>query len=337
MLPEAVRRLAASLRGDSGRAAIVAALLAVCWLVVLRQPEGGAAPATPSVGFQPVPNTSPVPTDFLLKQAALPKPSTGSSEGSASRTEFILFQSQALGRPMHYLAYQPPGYAGGDQRYSTLYMLHGIGGGFGGTVGNETEWPGYGLLTAADNLIAGGAIRPLLIIMPEGDQSYWMDAANGGPKYGTYLVDDVVRDVDSRFRTVPDRDHRGIGGLSMGGFGSLASAVLRPQVFGIAGAHSPSLAQLDKAPSFFGEAEYFAQHDPVQLLHGRAASARSLQLWLDVADQDPQWAARAEALHEQLLADGIAHQWHQWPGQHNGVYWGEHMADYLKFYDGALA
>ncbi len=313
--------------------------------------SGVASPQTQapqSAAFQPVPNTSPVPTDFLKKAvaAATPVPGAGASGQApsvstrppgSSRMEFFLFQSAALDRPMHYIAYLPANYDTQPNRhYPVLYMLHGIGGGLGGIMGNETEWPGYGITAAADRLIASGQIQPLIMIFPEGDQGFWMDAAGDGPKYGKYTSEDLLHEVDGRFRTIPDRNHRAIGGLSMGGFGALALAMQHPDLFRTAGAHSPSLNRLQNGPAFFGNQAYFDAHDPVALLRDHPDTAMTLNLWLDVANQDPLWRVSTEALHQQLVAENIPHQWHEWPGQHNGVYWGEHMDDYLAFYNASL-
>jgi len=130
-----------------------------------------------------------------------------------------------------------------------------------------------------------------------------------------------------------DRAH--VVGLSMGGFGALSLAMLYPATFGTAGAHSPSLWTLP-GPDFFGDAGFFAVHDPSELLHTQPQLARGLKLWLDVGGQDPLEGARSEALHAQLVADGVPLAWHEWPGDHSGTYWGGHMADYLRFYDAAL-
>ncbi len=144
-----------------------------------------------------------------------------------------------------------------------------------------------------------------------------------------------MADVDARYRTLADRNHRAIGGLSMGGFGSLSLAMLYPGTFGVAGSHSPSLWELP-GPPFFGDAAYFAAHSPQSLLHAQAGVARGLELWLDVGDHDPLEGKRTEALHQQLLADQVPHQWHEWPGEHGGAYWAAHLDDYLRFYDAAL-
>ncbi|MBV8087824.1 MAG: hypothetical protein JO247_23695 [Chloroflexi bacterium] len=184
-------------------------------------------------------------------------------------------------------------------------------------------------------MIASGAIAPLILVLPQGDQSFWMDAANGGPRFGAYAGRDVVNDVDQHYRTIADREHRAVGGLSMGGFGALSLGMLYPETFSAVGAHSPSLWTLP-GPDFFGDAGYFAAHDPVELLHTRPSIARGLKLWLDVGQQDPLERVRTEALHAQLDSDDVPHAWHEWPGDHSGTYWGAHLTDYLHFYDAAL-
>jgi enterochelin esterase-like enzyme len=324
--------------GAGTKAGLAITVLALGWLLALNRTPRPATLASPAAAatpaFVPVPNTSPVPKDFLATYPVSLPPAT-IQEGS--RTEFFLFQSDALARPMHYLIYEPAGYTSNPtQRYPVLYLLHGIGAGLGGPSGYETEWPGYGLLTGADALIVSGVIQPLLIVMPEGDQSYWMDAANGGPKYGTYVSSDLVREVDSRFRTRTAAGARAIGGLSMGGFGALSLAMLNPDVFGTVGAHSPSLPRREQGPSFFGDADYFAAHNPVDLIRDHPNVANSLHIWLDVSDQDPLWAVRTEALHRLLSAKGVAHEWHEWAGNHDGLYWNAHISDYLRFYNSAL-
>jgi len=95
------------------------------------------------------------------------------------------FYSAALNRTMTYVAYLPPGYdANSSTRYPTLYMLH-------GGSGYVTEWVDYGLLKSADTLMRDGTIAPMIVVLPEGDQEYWVDhvvsAKTGanGEKWGT--------------------------------------------------------------------------------------------------------------------------------------------------------
>ena len=122
----------------------------------------------------------------------------------------------------------------------------------------------------------------------------------------------------------------------MGADGALQLAMRYPDVFGAAGADSPTLRAYRDAPPFFGDEAYFDAHDPVHLALAHPDVAKTLRLWLDVGADDP-WRASAEAFHQQLLAEGIAHEWHVWPGTHDSAYWSAHTADYLRFYGTALA
>jgi S-formylglutathione hydrolase FrmB len=257
-----------------------------------------------------------------------------------SATESRTFFSPALGRSMPYFVYVPPGYSPtADRRYPVLYMLHGMG-------GSNSEWRGYGLLETADTLMRTREIKPFLIVLPQGDQGDWIDQANG-PQWETYLAHDVVDDVDHAFRTVPDREHRAVGGLSMGASGALVVAMHFPGVFGVVGAHTPTLRDWDAevtylgpamAADYYGDPERFVEHNPVDLFEHFPAVAASLRIWIDAGADDVDWLPAAQALHAQLDAEGIAHSWNVLPGHHNGDdYWGPHAGEYLRFYDAALA
>lgn len=284
-------------------------------------------PATATSAPMTAPQSAPAGTTPAAPGAAAPP------ARSPSRVESRTFYSQALGRTMPYFAFIPPGYdSSPQQRFPVVYALHGIGTGSGGS---DTEWYAYGLLEKADQLMRAGVIQPFIIILPQGDGGFWMDWANGGPKWGTYLEHDVVAEVDSRYRTLADRDHRAVGGLSMGAYGALQISMNYPQVFGIAAADSPTLRDRNGAPAFFGDAAYFAAHDPISLARDHPDVAKSLKLWIDVGQDDP-WRNTAEPFHQQLLAEGIPHEWHVWPGTHNEVYWKAHVGDYLLFYNSAF-
>jgi enterochelin esterase-like enzyme len=254
-----------------------------------------------------------------------PIPTTFISPG----VEVHNFTSATLGREMPYLIYLPPDYyTAPDKRYPVLYMLHGIGAWYG-------EWAQLGLLSRADEAIRAGQIEPFVIVLPQGDQSYWMDHANGGPRWGTYLVQDVVGEIDSHFRTIADRDHRAVGGLSMGAHAALQLSINYPDIFGIAGAHSPSLYPRERLPSFFGDDAHYRAHDPVQTYAASPEIARTLKIWIDLGENDP-WLSVITSFHGQLQSDGIPHEWNVYPGEHAGQYWAVHVVDYLSFYNRAF-
>jgi enterochelin esterase-like enzyme len=253
----------------------------------------------------------------------------GAGAAGPSLTEARTFESTALGRAMTYVLYLPPGYATTARRYPVLYMLHGMG-------ADSGQWKALGLLDAADSMIRARAIQPLIIVMPQGDQAYWMDHAGSDQQaWGTYAARDLVAEVDSRFRTLADRSHRAIGGLSMGAHGALLLALDHPDTFGVAGAHSLVLRRLDQAPPFFGGAADYAKRDPLSIVRADPEAAARITFSVDIGDRDP-WTARTEQFESELRSLAVDHEWHEWAGDHSGTYWTAHVPDYLRFYDRAL-
>ncbi len=248
---------------------------------------------------------------------------------SPARTEDRVFASPSVGRDLHYLIYLPPGYTNNPaQRYPVLYMLHGRGGSY-------TEWANYGLLDSATRLIQTEAIQPFIIVMPQGEQAYWVDHANNGPRWGAYVARDLVAEVDGRYRTLADRAHRAVGGVSMGGCGALQLAMNFNDVFGIVGAHSPALRTHDTAPDYFGDQAWFDAHSPVPLFKTYPDRARALKLRIDMGAQDT-WSPAAEAFHQQLVAEGVPHSWLSRSGGHSSDYWAAHVDEYLHYYSSAF-
>lgn len=247
---------------------------------------------------------------------------------SPSRTIETVIFSQSLGFEVPYLVYLPPGYdSQPDRRYPVLYMLHGLG-------GDRYMARVQGLFTAADNLILEGEIEPLIIIAPEGQRSYWVNHAENGPRWGNYITVDLVQEVDSRYRTVPKRASRAIGGISMGGHGALQLAMTSNE-FGVVGAHSVALRKYEEAFPFFGDRAYFEAHDPVSLCRKYRERAQSMKIWIDIGSEDI-WYRAATDFHQLLESQDIKHEWRVFPGAHDIDYWRAHAYDYLKFYDRAL-
>ncbi len=239
------------------------------------------------------------------------------------------FFSQILQRRISYRIYLPPGYAATPgKHYPVLYMLHGLSGSY-------QEWVDYGLPTYLDERIWLGGIQPFIIVLPLGEQGYWMNHANNGPRWADYVAYDVVNNVDTNYRTLAQPQNRAIGGHSMGGHGALQIGFNYPQVFGIIGAHSPTLRTRQNGYDYFGDALYFQTVDPVSLAETKDLS--NTKLWIDIGDKDTEWLPRAQELRKVLDDRKVSFTWNVWPGEHAGEYWIEHVKDYVNFYDSAFA
>ncbi|MDQ1301358.1 MAG: Endo,4-beta-xylanase, partial [Chloroflexota bacterium] len=279
------------------------------------QPLAAVAAVAPAEPLPPLPGEN----EYLLTEYI--GPLTGSIYARS-------FHSDLLNTDMPYWIYLPPGYGQTTRRYPTLYMLHGGG-------GTLDEWAALGLFEAADAQIQAGALQPLIIVLPQGDKSYWTNGINNTPRYGDYMAYEVVGQIDAAFGTIRDRSARAIGGLSMGAWGALYQGFTHPDIFGVVGAHSPSLYPDDNALKFLGVGEEFASKDPVALAR-TAAGLEALQIWVDVSANDP-WVEATMGLHNMLAQRGIGHEWHLNPGYHASEYWARHAPEYLQFYGRALA
>lgn len=161
----------------------------------------------------------------------------------------VWYNSPALGFDRRATVYLPAGYESSDRRYPVLYLLHGMG-------GDENAWPELGRATQIiDNLIAQGLAEPMIVVMPNGNAA--QQAAPGESPLGmvpptTALpktmdgsfetsFPELVSFIDSNFRTMADKGHRAIAGLSMGGFHSMQISKEYPDMFDYVGLYSAAV------------------------------------------------------------------------------------------------
>ena len=311
---------------------VVLALLVVPLLVYRPQPRAVGEVAAritrvaPATGLQAhgalVAEQDPTPRTPLAGLGLAPV--GAEAEGYATR---VLLRSAVLDRTLNYWIYVPPGYAGSDQRYPVLYMLHGLG-------GSSNTWRAWGLFDAADRMIRAKQIAPLIIVAPQGDNGYWMNHVAGGPRWEDYVVQDLVPHIDLRYRTLPSRAYRAVGGVSMGGNGAIRLLLDHPELFGAAAGHSPVFRDQAQAFAFFGTGPDYERRDPVALVELLGARVAG-DLWIDMGGED-EWLPRTVRFHEVLLQHGIQHRWSVAPGVHEPSYWEPRIPEYLRWYDSVL-
>jgi predicted alpha/beta superfamily hydrolase len=169
----------------------------------------------------------------------------------SSRAELHTFYSPALGISKNYNIYLPAGYDSSTERYPVVYFLR----------GHEREWfnptedgtrNGETLQTIADSLIASGQIGKMILVGPStastdntvpclGVNLLRPDLSSasgiGTGKFEDYFVTDLIHNVDSTYRTIADRYHRGIDGFSLGGYTSVMMGVKHPEIFSSVGCY----------------------------------------------------------------------------------------------------
>lgn len=134
------------------------------------------------------------------------------------------FQSDALDQKINYTIYLPDGYNSDERSYPVVYLLHGYG-------GDDADWVRYGDIGfTADRLMAKNAVPPMIIVMPDGGNSWYVNAEGEGSRYEDAVME-LVEHVDKTYHTIPERASRAIGGLSMGGYGAAHLAFKHPDTF----------------------------------------------------------------------------------------------------------
>jgi enterochelin esterase-like enzyme len=252
----------------------------------------------------------------------------------------VWYKSKVTPTWRHALVYTPPDYdIRPDMRYPVLYLQHGGG-------EDETGWIRQGRANfILDNLIAAGECKPMIIVMAYGyarragqPTEDMTDVPFGSPKMMKAMQemtdafeDDVTQAlipyIDSTFRTLPDRHHRAMAGLSMGGMQTFQITLNHLDLFshigGFSGAAGPLVLgneKLDQKTAYNG---VFA--DPV------AFAKKVHLLWLGVGTEEPENMREGlRGLHRSLLEANIQHVYYESPGtDHEWQTWRRDLKDFV--------
>jgi len=193
-----------------------------------------------------------------------------------------------------------------NKRYPVLYLLH-------GQTYTDDQWIRLGATRVLDDLIHAGEAPPFIIVFP--DDRYWNLQAGSG--FGKRLIEAVIPYIDANYRTIADRDHRAIGGLSRGAGWSLRLGLANWNLFGIIGLHSLAVMQQDLSRVGDWLADIPLASRP--------------NIFMDVGDND-QGLAMARQVETVFNDAGLIHEWHLYSGAHTETYWGSHVGEYLHWY-----
>ncbi len=241
------------------------------------------------------------------------------------------YVSKTTGETRRIFVYTPPGYDQSGLRYPVLYLQHGYG-------EDEAGWADQGHENfILDNLIAAHKAKPMIIVNENGQPGPGFQPPpppQGGSKpppvaqvaryfmnerYETFdriISGDLISFIDTNFRTVADREHRAIAGLSMGGAQALRIGLHHLDRFAYIGAFSPAIDITDATKDYDG---------------GLANSTRLNQqlrlLWIGIGSDDFLFAPVKES-HATLEKAGIGHVWVESSGAHVWTVWRRYLADF---------
>lgn len=259
--------------------------------------------------------------------------------------EQLNIKSNILNRNVAYTIYLPADYGSSERSYPVVYLLHGY-------TDDNTGWLQFGEINRyADKAIAEGTLPPMIIVMPNGDSSWYINSYDGKEKYEDFFIKEFMPAVEKNYRIKNQKRYRGIAGLSMGGYGTLFYAIKYPELFAAAAPLSAAVFD-DDAMTGMKDENYertFAQlfgrslkgkerlnkawydNSILKLVDTKSADDLSkVRYWIDCGDDD--FLTKGNCLlHIALTEKKVPHEYRVRNGAHNWMYWRTGITDALQF------
>lgn len=144
-----------------------------------------------------------------------------------SSIQIASISSSILDMDVNYSVYLPPSYESGGP-FPVLYLLHGY-------YGNHLDWPRNGMRQIMDRELNSGNSTEMIVIMPDGMDSFYIDDFDERKlDYEQFFFQEFVPELESKFNIVKAKTHRGIAGLSMGGYGATTYGLKYHHLFSFA-------------------------------------------------------------------------------------------------------
>lgn len=227
---------------------------------------------------------------------------------------------------------KPAGYSKKGDRFPVVYLLHGYS-------GDYSNW-----ILKVPALKEHASFFNTIIVCPNGENSWYINSpVNAGSNFETFVSNELVKYIDSSYRTIADRKHRAIAGLSMGGHGALMLGLRHKDQFGAAGSMSgaldlePIIAKYNFKP-LIGDTTvtHFNWREHSVMAMADSISAKDIRIIFDCGNKDI-FISENRRLHEKLLSQNVPHDYIERAGAHNWPYWanavGYQLLFFRKFFD----
>jgi putative tributyrin esterase len=273
---------------------------------------------------------------LVLPFSVRAQPAEKTFSRAASSVQTLRLSSRLMAREMPYRVIFPSGYDAKEkasERYPVIYLLHGLGGHF-------DNW------TDKTKLAEYAAPYDFIIVTPEGGDGWYTDSATArDDRYETYIADELISEIDKKFRTAADRKYRAIAGLSMGGYGAFKFALKYPEKFVLAGSFSGALgatslneknasAGIAKSiTSVFGDETSAARraNDIFRIVREMPAEkSKELPFFYFDCGTEDFLAQNNRDFMNLLVEKKIRHEYRQLPGAHTWIYWDAQVQEFLR-------
>lgn len=254
-----------------------------------------------------------------------------------ANVENYQLSSKLLAREIPYRVVLPIGYKNSNEKtfYPVVYLLHGLTGHFNNWTDNS-KLPEY------------AAKYNYIIVTPEGNNGWYTDSATApNDKYESYIVRELIPEIEKKFRVRADRNHRAVAGLSMGGYGSIKFGLKYPEMFALVGSFSGALgaASLTEkevgtkgviAESILGvygaaDSETRKQNDAFKLIREMPADKiKNLPfIYIDCGTEDFLFQNNRDFVNL-LVEKKVRHEFRQLPGAHDWKFWDAQIQEFLE-------
>lgn len=253
-------------------------------------------------------------------------------------SESLTFQSNKLGRTISYSIYLPADYNTSQRTYPALYLLHGLS-------DNETNWIQSGQMkTITDQAIADREAIPMIIIMPDAWDSWYINQYDGKASYEDVFFEELIPYMEKTYRIRNKQENRAIAGLSMGGYGSLLYSLHHPEMFCACVPLSAAVfddtvmnkrkgnSHQDMFYRLFGPDDTHWQKNSVLRIVSELNKEKlpRVRYYIDCGDKDGLLEGSFQ-LHQLMREKGLPHEFRVREGGHNWSYWRTSLPDVLKF------
>lgn len=235
----------------------------------------------------------------------------------AATVDTVAIYSNSMHKDIRCVVIKPNSYKKKHHRYPVVYLLHGYSGSYNNWVTKVAE-----LKNHADEYA-------LLIVCPDGGYSSWYfdSPIDSSFRYETHISAEVVPYIDAHYKTLPDRLHRAITGLSMGGHGGLFLAWRHADIFGACGSMSggvdinASRQKYDiskRIGDTLSYADNWQRYSVINIIDNQPTAP--LAIMVDCGTEDFFYDINKN-LHQKMLRLHIAHDYIERPGKHDWAYW----------------
>jgi putative tributyrin esterase len=252
------------------------------------------------------------------------------------RVETVRFQSKLIGAALPYNVVLPADYdTSTTTRYPVLYLLHGL-------TGHYSDW------ASRSNVADYAQQYRMIVVMPEGNDGWYTDNASvTTDKYESYILKELIPDVQHRYRTIEARYGRSIAGLSMGGYGAIKFGLKAPTTFAFAASMSGAFAITRVAEKDLGQlgpvlmklygpmgSDTRKANDIFDIVENLSAAhlAALPYFYFDCGTEDPLPTifTSNRDLAKLMVDKKIPHEFRQLPGDHSWAYWDQQIPHVLE-------